>query len=92
MEVTFPGFDAGIFSGSLQYTVYRGSNLALQRGRYFYGDFCNGTVWSFRYANGKVSGKRKEAFTVPTLSSFGEGSGGELYMCDLNDGRVYKLV
>jgi len=72
--------------------VYRGSNLPLQRGRYFYGDFCNGTVWSLRYANGKVSGKRKETFNVPTLSSFGEGSGGELYMCDLNDGRVYKLV
>src|SRR5882724_2406397 len=30
LEVAFPGFDAGIFSGSLQYTVYRGSNLLRQ--------------------------------------------------------------
>ena len=30
IEVTFPGLDAGIFSGSLQYTVYRGSNLLRQ--------------------------------------------------------------
>ena len=30
IEVSFPGFEAGIFSGSLQYTVYRGSNLLRQ--------------------------------------------------------------
>jgi hypothetical protein len=30
MEVSFPGLEAGIFSGSLQYTVYRGSNLLRQ--------------------------------------------------------------
>src|SRR5262245_15943975 len=30
LEVTFPGLEAGIFSGSLQYTVYRGSNLLRQ--------------------------------------------------------------
>lgn len=30
MEVLFPGFEAGIFSGALQYTVYRGTNLLRQ--------------------------------------------------------------
>lgn len=30
LEVTFPGLEAGIFSGSLQYTVYRGANLFRQ--------------------------------------------------------------
>jgi hypothetical protein len=30
LEVTFPGVDAGIFKGDLQYTVYRGSNLVRQ--------------------------------------------------------------
>ncbi len=30
IEVTFPGFQAGVFSGALQYTVYRGSNLLRQ--------------------------------------------------------------
>ena len=30
LEVSFPGVDAGIFSGRLQYTVYRGSNLLRQ--------------------------------------------------------------
>lgn len=30
LEVSFPGLDLGIFSGQLQYTVYRGSNLLRQ--------------------------------------------------------------
>lgn len=30
LEVKFPGFQAGVFSGSLQYTVYRGTNLFRQ--------------------------------------------------------------
>lgn len=30
IEVAFPGLDLGIFSGRLQYTVYRGSNLLRQ--------------------------------------------------------------
>ena len=30
LEITFPGVEAGIFSGSLQYTVYRGTNLVRQ--------------------------------------------------------------
>jgi hypothetical protein len=30
IEVTFPGFEAGLFSGALQYTVYRGTNLLRQ--------------------------------------------------------------
>src|ERR1039458_4354981 len=30
IEVVFPGWEAGIFSGALQYTVYRGSNLLRQ--------------------------------------------------------------
>lgn len=30
LEITFPGLDAGIFAGSLQYTIYRGTNLVRQ--------------------------------------------------------------
>ena len=30
LEIVFPGLEAGIFAGSLQYTVYRGTNLLRQ--------------------------------------------------------------
>ena len=35
--------------------VYRGSNAAL-RGRYIYGDYCSGNVWSFKISGGKATG------------------------------------
>ena len=56
------------------------------RGRYFYGDYCSGRIWSIR--GGKV---RREPFTVPSLSSFGEGSSGELYLTSL-EGSIFRLA
>jgi glucose/arabinose dehydrogenase len=66
--------------------VYRGSAVPAARGRYFYGDYCNGAVWS-------LSGTRvrTEPFTVRSLASFGEDSAGELYLVSL-DGTIYKLA
>ena len=66
--------------------VYRGRAVPAARGRYFYGDYCSGRIWSIR--GGKV---RRERFTVPSLSSFGEGSSGELYLLSLN-GSVFRLA
>jgi len=71
--------------------VYRGRSIISAHGRYFYGDYCNGTIWSLRTARGKLtSGPRREPFTVGNLSSFGEDAAGELYATSL-DGTVYKL-
>ena len=33
--------------------VYRGKHVPSAVGRYFYGDYCSGTVWSLRIASGK---------------------------------------
>ncbi len=70
--------------------VYRGKAVPSARGRYFYGDYCNGTIWSLRAVKGKLRGVRREPFTVPNVSSFGEDSAGELYAASLN-GSIYKL-
>jgi glucose/arabinose dehydrogenase len=70
--------------------VYRGAAVPAARGRYFYGDYCEGTIWSLRAVNGKLRGFRREPFTVSNLSSFGEDSAGELYASSL-DGQIYKL-
>jgi glucose/arabinose dehydrogenase len=71
--------------------VYRGSAVPAARGRYFFGDYCSGRIWSFVVVNGQATGVRREAFTVPQLSSFGEDARGELYATSLT-GRVYRLV
>jgi len=71
--------------------VYRGKAVASARGRYFYGDYCSGAIWSLRTSRGKLaSAPRREPFTVGSLSSFGEDAAGELYATSL-DGTVYKL-
>ncbi len=71
--------------------VYRGKAVPAAKGRYFYGDFCSGTIWSLRTSRGKLtSGPRREPFRVSNLSSFGEDAAGELYATSL-DGTVYRL-
>jgi hypothetical protein len=60
------------------------------RGRYLYGDWCSGRVWSFALADGKATDQRTETITVPQLSSFGEDGRGELYAASLN-GPVYRI-
>jgi glucose/arabinose dehydrogenase len=69
--------------------VYRGEKLPGARGRYFFGDYCSGTVWSLGLAGGKVV-NLSQAGHVPGLSAFGEDAAGELYAASLA-GKIYRL-
>ena len=59
-------------------------------GRYYYGDFCSGQIWSFRAGNGRLSAPVTSG-KVPSLSSFGVGGDGALYATSL-EGALYKLT
>jgi glucose/arabinose dehydrogenase len=73
--------------------VYRGSAIPAIQGVYFYADFCQGWVRSFRYDNGAAI----EETDWPTLrpggsvTSFGEDAAGELYVLSAV-GTVFKMV
>jgi glucose/arabinose dehydrogenase len=69
--------------------VYRGSAVPALNGRYVYGDFCSGTVWSFATGAGQIPAPRVEG-TIDQLSSFGEDGNGELYATSLG-GTLYRL-
>ena len=71
--------------------VYRGSAVPALRGRYIYGDYGSGTIWTLRVAGGRATGVRREGIRVDTLSSFGEDAAGELYATSLG-GTVYRIV
>jgi glucose/arabinose dehydrogenase len=71
--------------------VYRGTQVPGARGRYFYGDYCTGTIWSLRAVKGKLRSNRRESIHVPSLSSFGEDAAGQLYAVSL-DGQVYEVA
>jgi glucose/arabinose dehydrogenase len=70
--------------------VYRGTAVPAAAGRYFYGDYCSGTIWSFKAGNGRLSAPRVEG-KIDGLSSFGEDGNGELYAVSVNNGSLYKL-
>jgi glucose/arabinose dehydrogenase len=53
-------------------------------GRYYFGDYCSGTVWSYAGGHVRVAGR------VPAPSSFGIGGDGKLYVTSLN-GALYAL-
>jgi glucose/arabinose dehydrogenase len=69
--------------------VYRGQDIPAAEGRYFYGDYCSGIVWSLALRNGKADVTR-HSIRVQGLSSFGEDVAGELYLVSLT-GALYKL-
>jgi hypothetical protein len=71
--------------------VYRGAARPAERGRYVYGDYCAGTIWSFRISGGKATAMRTEPIQVSDLSSFGENAAGELFALSL-DGTIYRLT
>jgi len=71
--------------------VYRGKAVKAAVGRYFYGDYCSGTIWSLRVVGGRATQVRQEPFKLEGLSSFGEDAGGELYAMSLNGG-LYRLA
>ena len=70
--------------------VYRGSKVPAAKGRYFYGDYCSGTIWSLRPSGGTATGIRRESFSVRGLTSFGEDATGELYL--VGGDSVYRLA
>jgi glucose/arabinose dehydrogenase len=69
--------------------VYRGSAMPGQRGRYFFGDEIGN--WVRTADSVTLNNQQTLGFHVSHLSSFGEGSNGDLYAVSL-DGPVYKLV
>jgi len=72
--------------------VYRGSVIADLAGRYVFGDFGSGRIWSLR-PDGAGGFIRDELFSSgDSISSFGVDTEGELYYTDYSDGRIMQLV
>ncbi len=73
--------------------VYRGSAIPTLQGTYFYADFCQGWVRSFRLQGGQAVDQRDWPELAPggNVPSFGQDAAGELYV--LSDaGGVFRIV
>jgi glucose/arabinose dehydrogenase len=80
--------------------VYRGCRIPDLRGTYFYADYCNGRIWSFRYDGMSLTDSTERTaeldpgggLSIGSISSFGEDAAGEIYILDYSDGEIYKII
>ncbi len=71
--------------------VYRGKSIKSLQGKYIYGDYVTGNIWALTPSSG---GKYNNALLIKhkgMISSFGEDSDNELYICSYGDGKIYKI-
>ena len=70
--------------------AYRGCALGeAYQGKYFFSDYCSGRIWTLDPGNGFA--RTLEFSAGFSVSSFGEGEDGELYVADLFGGVVYEI-
>lgn len=73
--------------------VYRGRKLPDLIGSFIYGDYITGTIWAVRVDEDDSYSHRTLVDTDQRITSFTEGSRGELYVLDYDyTGQVYELV
>jgi len=90
MPVHEYGFDGGqSITGGF---VYRGEANPDLYGRYFYGDFISGDLWSFHYDGDEATDNQNfHQLSANNLTCFGEDHDGELYLCMMSEGNIYRL-
>ena len=80
--------------------VYRGCDIPTLDGTYFYADYCSARIWSFTWDGHSVTNQTDRTgelapgggLSISSISSFGEDARGELYLCDLFGGEIFKIV
>jgi glucose/arabinose dehydrogenase len=82
--------------------VYRGTQIPALQGKYIFGDYLAGKIFALDYDGTSVSNfqditsmlfpTRIGGFTLQNPASFGEDANGELYIADVVDGSIYKIV
>ena len=85
--------------------VYRGSKIPGLIGLYMFGDYVFGKIFTLNYDGTNASNFQdvtSQLFPIPlpeggtvnlsNPSAFGEGADGELYLTDIGNGNVFKIV
>jgi len=79
--------------------VYRGCAIPELAGTYFFGDYCAGRIWSFRYDGATMTEFQERTAelepagppSIQNVVAFGEDAWGEIYICDMT-GDLFKIV
>jgi glucose/arabinose dehydrogenase len=71
--------------------VYQGAEFPQLQGIYYYGDYCQGTIWALQ-RTGDSWNSTVALKSDLRITSFGEDQNGELYLTDGSSGILYRLV
>ncbi|MGH2950343.1 MAG: PQQ-dependent sugar dehydrogenase, partial [Solirubrobacteraceae bacterium] len=72
--------------------LYRGTAIPRLQGRYLYGDFCSGALWTLKPTpGGRAAGVRRERATVPQLTHIGPDADGEPLFASAS-GAIYRAA
>ena len=71
--------------------VYRGQKNPELVGKYIYGDYGSGRIWTLSYDDVDNPVNEELADTDLFISSFGVDSNQNLYICSYQDGKIYQL-
>jgi glucose/arabinose dehydrogenase len=72
--------------------VYHGTELSRLSGRYVYGDFCSGAIWSLEPTpEGGATDVRRERAQVPQLTHVGADGAGRLVFASAT-GSIYRAI
>ena len=91
--LTLPLAEYGHGSGDCSVTggyVYRGSAAPALAGRYLFGDYCSGRIWSVSAGGPATQTPMLLADTSHNITSFGEDAAGHVYVV-AHAGAVYRL-
>jgi hypothetical protein len=101
-SLTLPIHDYSHTPGCVSITggfAYRGCAISGMDGKYFFADYCKLKVWSFDYNGVSISNFADRTAeivatggAITSIASFGQDAYGELYLCDADGGRLYKIV
>jgi glucose/arabinose dehydrogenase len=72
--------------------VYRGKDVPGLYGTYVFGDLCTGGVFAVRDGPDQRPVRVELGFQPIKISSFGEDPAGEMYVCDMQGGVVYRIA
>jgi len=71
--------------------VYGGKSTPELRGRYVYGDYVTGKLWSLYFKDGQVTEEQELADSPLAIVAFGADPQGEMLIVDYNGG-LYRLI
>jgi glucose/arabinose dehydrogenase len=72
--------------------VYRGTAQPALTGGYLFADYCSGTIWAISPSGDEIREPTVVGQSGVSISSFGEDEAGELYVTDIRNGQLLRVV